>query len=82
MFPDILGWAKLGAASIAGAAVGGLIGLVFGMDIGADRERARQLEQTIEDQNRRSENNETVRGLDSDSLFCDILSGLPIDGCP
>lgn len=58
------------------------VAFLFGMNVGVEREQARQTEQSLEDMERRGDNNEAVRELDSDGLFCDILGGLPVTGCP
>lgn len=58
------------------------VAFLFGMNVGVDREKARQTEQSLDDIQRRGDNNEAVRELDSDGLFCDILGGLPVSGCP
>ena len=58
------------------------VAFLFGMNVGADREKARQTEQSLGDMERRGDNNEAVRQLDDDGLLCDILGGLPVAGCP
>lgn len=62
--PNPLAWLRTAGIAAGAAGIAFVIGLLIGIDIGADREGAQQLTQTTEDNARRGENNEAVRTLD------------------
>ena len=75
-------FSALRIAAIAALVLAPVGAFFYGSHVGAERERAKQTEQSLEDMERRGDNNEAVRQLDDDGLFCDILGRLPIAGCP